>query len=89
MAGAAAEHQRLGNGVAGQSVSAIGAADCFAGREEPGQIRLHLRVGYDAAHVVMRDRRHLDRHFGEINAISGETVNDRAKGFAKHASGQC
>ena len=35
------------------------------------------RVGIDAAHVIMRDRRDFDRHAGEIDAIGGEPVDHR------------
>ena len=48
-------------------------------------IRLHLCVGYNAAHVVMRDRCHLDRHFGQIDAIGGEAIDHRPKGLAQRA----
>ena len=49
----------------------------------PGKSGLHLRVGYNAAHVVMRDRRHLDRHFGQIDAVGGEAIDHRPEGFAQ------
>ena len=76
-AGAAAEHQRFGDGVAGQPVGAVGAADHFAGDEQAGHVGRHVGVGFDATHVVMRDRRHLDRHAGEIDAVCGEPVDHR------------
>ena len=41
-AGAAAEHQSFGDGVAGQPVGAVGAADHFAGDIEAGQFGTHV-----------------------------------------------
>ena len=67
--GAAAEHQRLGDGVAGQPIGAVGAADRFAGDQQARHLGLHALVGDDAAHVIVRDRRHLDRHLGEVDAV--------------------
>ena len=61
-AGAAAEHERLGDRIAGQPVGAVGAADRLAGDEQAGDSGFHARVDRDAAHVIMRDRRDLDRH---------------------------
>ena len=78
-AGAAAEHQRLGDGVAGQPVGAVGAAHRLAGDQQARHLGLHALVGDDAAHVVVRDRRHLDRHPGEIDAVRGEPVDHRAE----------
>ena len=60
--GLAAEHERLGDGVAGKPVRAVRAADRFARDQQARHLGLHLHVGRDAAHVVVRDRRDLDRH---------------------------
>ena len=84
-AGTAAKRERLGNRVAGQPVGAVGAADRFSGGKKTGQISLHPCVGHDATHVVVRDRCHLDRHLGEIDAIGGETVDHWPEGFAQCA----
>ena len=77
--GAAAEHQRFGDGVAGKPIGAVGAADHFAGDVEAGHVGRHAGVGLDAAHVIMRDRRHLDRHAGEIDVVCGEAIDHRAE----------
>ena len=61
--GAAAKHQCLRNSVAGKTVGAIGATDRFARNEQAWQSGLHIRIGNDATHVVVRDWRYLDRHF--------------------------
>ena len=45
----------------------------------PGTSVCHPLVGDDAAHVVMRDRRDLDRHLGEIDAVRREPVDHRAE----------
>ena len=82
-AGLAAEHERLGDGVAGQPVGAVGAADRFAGDQQARQLGLHLHVGRDAAHVIMRDRRHLDRHLRQVDAVVGEPVDHRAERLAQ------
>ena len=61
LSGAAPEGERLGDGVAGKAVGAVRAADGFARGEEMRDAGAHAGVHADAAHVVMRDRRHFDR----------------------------
>ena len=82
-ASTATKHECLRNGVAGKPVGAIGATDRFPSREQARQTGLHLCVGYDATHMIVRDRRYLHRHFGQIDAIGGETVDHRPEGFAQ------
>ena len=43
----------------------------------PGNGRLHPHVGRDPAHVVMRDRRDLDRHLGQVDAVGRQPVDHR------------
>src|SRR4029078_12088511 len=83
--GTATKYECLGDGVAGKPVGTIGAPDRLTSGEQAGQIRLHLRVGDDAAHVVMRDRCELDWHLGEIDTIGCEAIDHRPEGFAQGA----
>src|SRR4029078_5419110 len=83
--GTATKYECLGDGVAGKPVGTIGGPDPLTTREKAGQIRLHLRVGDDAAHVVMRDRCDLDWHLGEIDAIGCEVIDHRPEGFVPGA----
>jgi hypothetical protein len=46
---------------------------------------LHIRIGNDATHVVVRDWRYLDRHFCQIDAIVCEPVDNGSKGLAQRA----
>jgi hypothetical protein len=56
------------------------AADRFAGGEQARQFGLHVGVGHEAAHMVVGDRRHLDRHSGQIDMVPGQAVDDRPEG---------
>ena len=78
-----AEHQCLGDGVAGQPVGAVGAADRFARDQQARHLGLHPHVGLHAAHVIVRDRRHLDRLLGEIDAVRRQPVDHRAERLAQ------
>ena len=49
----------------------------------PGTSVCHARVRDDAAHVIVRDRRHLDRHLGEIDAVRRQPVDHRTEGRAQ------
>ena len=49
----------------------------------PGTLGLHLHVGRDAAHVIVRDRRHLDRHLGEVDAVLRQPVDHRPERLAQ------
>ena len=79
-AGAFAEHQRLGDGVAGQAVGAVGAPYGLAGGVEPGDTGRHAVVHPDAAHVIVRRGRHFHRRLGEVDAVVRQAVDDRPEG---------
>ena len=51
------KHQSFGDGVAREPIGAVSASDRFACHQESSYLGFHLRVGSDAAHVVLRDRR--------------------------------
>ena len=55
----------------------------------PGSSVCHPHVGRDAAHVIVRDRRHLDRHLGEVDAVRREPVDHRAERLAQLRLRQC
>ena len=55
----------------------IDEVDCARALVE--RIADYLRVGDDSTHVIVRDRRHLDRHAGEVDIIGGEPVDHRPK----------
>src|ERR1700733_2257800 len=78
--GASAEHERFGDGIAGKAVGAIGASDRLAAGEEPRDPTLERVVHANPAHVIMRDRRYLDRLACEIDAVGGKPVDHRPEG---------
>src|SRR5215471_20996411 len=45
-----------------------------------------MLVDRDAAHVVMRDRRDLDRPFREIDAVLREPIDDRPEGSVERVA---
>ena len=61
LAGTPSEHQRFGDGVAGETVGAVRGADRFARRKEVRHTRTHVAIYPDAAHVVVRDGCNLDQ----------------------------
>src|SRR5580692_5350584 len=75
--GAGAEHERFGDGIAGKAVGAIGPSDRLAAGEKPRDPTLERVVHANPAHVIMRDRRYLDRLAREINAVGGKPVDHR------------
>ena len=79
-AGAFAEHQRLGDGVSGQAIGAVGAPHGLAGGVEPGDTGRHAFVHADAAHVIVRRGRHFHRRPGEVDAVVRQAVDDRSEG---------
>src|SRR6266850_7159998 len=82
-AGAAAEDESFGDGVARKAVRAVRAADRFAGGKEVRHAGAHVGVHADAAHVVVRDRRYFDRLTGEVDAVRREAVDHRTEGRAQ------
>ena len=76
---ALAEHERFGDGIARQSIGAMCSANRLSSGIQRVNTGLHARVHANAAHVVMRDRAHLDRHAGQIDAVGGESIDHRSE----------
>ena len=68
VAGDAAEHGRIGDAVAAQSVGAMHAARVLAGDEQARPLGRSVRIAHEPAHAVMRGRHDLDETAGEIEA---------------------
>ena len=84
----AAEDQGLGDRIAGEPVGAVRAADRFAGGKEARHARRMPVVHADAAHVVVRDRRHLDRLPREVDAVRRQASMTGPKAARSSASPQ-
>jgi hypothetical protein len=77
--GALAEDERLRDGIARQSIGAMRSANRFSGGIQRVNTGLHPRVHANAAHVVVRDRTHLDRRAGEIDTVGGKSIDHRSE----------
>jgi hypothetical protein len=78
-----AEGQRLGDGIARETIGTIGAADRLAGGIKPGDSGRHAAVNANASHVVVRDWRYLHIVAREVDAIGSQPIDHRAEGDAK------
>src|SRR3974390_2975391 len=79
----ASEHESFGYGVAGKPIGAISSSDHFARHEEARHFCFHMGIGGNAAHGIVRERRYLDRHFRQVDAVFRKSVDHWSERLAQ------